>query len=385
MLCRKNDRSKPLFVLFLLLPMLVCSLAGCTPQQASAPQTDVQQTEVQQSDNKYSFTVQDGLVQQMSSTIAEKQALPTLTAAPLPIKDIYGLYSRITQLPLLQDEQHDKYYYPQGQGFSEILYCGEEPFYDVWLNLETVRADTRIYFETCDYSNISAVFAPHEDAAEVGTEPLHFSDADAAKALVNQISETYGFETTFDSCASLTADTLQKLYNSRSENGTLRNVRYRIESAGGLPNEKNTSAVADWPLWTQEDECYYIEGATSFYGIPIAGGSLEAYVNSNGIIQYNATGILAIESQTTPAPLQSRDAILNALDTVASTIYSEDGITLSDAQLFYHLTEMDTYQPLWRFTLQYTFTNPAQEKEDRTATVWIDACTAEEFTEKEVY
>ncbi len=374
MLRKKNDRSETIFVLFLLLSMFVSSFAGCTPQQ-----TSTQQTSTQHSNNTYSFAVQDDLWQQMSSTIEEKQALPTLTAAPLPIDDIYALYSRFTQQPLPQDAEYEKVY------FSEVIRCGEQPFYDMMLSIETISTDTRIHFETRDFSYISAVFHPLENAADVGTEPLHFSDAAAAKALANQISEAYGFETTSFSCASLTADTLQKLYNSRSENGTLRAVRYYDESAGGSPNVKNAFAVADRSLWTQEDECYYIEGATSFYGVPIAGGRFEAYVNANGIIEYGASGILTIESENTPAPLQSSDTILTSLDTVASRIYNEDGITLSEAQLFYYPTEIDTYQPLWSFTLQYTVTNPAQEKEDRTATVWIDACTAEEFIEKEIY
>lgn len=320
----------------------------------------------------------DAIPQRISSIVEGIQALPQISTRPLPI-DISKLYSLFAGDQQTQDLQHDIFTYPEDEGYSETLYAGALPFYDTYLNVESVPTDTRIHYEASDYQYIDAVFDPTENADYNSTEQLGFSNIDTATARMNKIASECGFEFKLFSYTSLSSKHLQELYDYRRASDTLRKTRYSIDGSA----TKNAIAVADKPVWTQEDECYYIKGNASFSDVPIYGGDIDAYINSTGIIQFSATRLLEVTSQGITKPLQSGEAIVSSLDRITEAMYSEDAIVVSDAQLYYYPSDADTYTPLWMFSLQYTFTNPDQVKENRTALVWIDACTAEEVIFRE--
>lgn len=108
------------------------------------------------------------------------------------------------------------------------------------------------------------------------------------------------------------------------------------------------------------------------------GGEIKACIDSSGIIMFSATSLLDVKTDSNASPLQSIDSILIEIDSISKKMYSEDKIKLVDLTLWLYPVDERTYQPLWKATLEYTYTNPEQVKEIRLSEIWINAFSGKE-------
>ena len=320
------------------------------------------------------------LQEAMEKKVEQVQALPELTLQFLPL-DISAVYAQLSAVPE-KSLQRESVSYPDNKGGSETLYSGKLPFYDIYLNIETISGGTSIYYETQSYSYLSAIFEPCVDAAQLNSSALTFAEISEAREELETLAEQLGVRLVDLSCKSLSMDTLQSLYDGRKASGTLRDIRYTTSASPF--DYKNASAVADKPSWAKEDECYYFSGRVGFFDTPIFGSSFEAYINSTGILNISAIGLQQIKAQKKPKRLKSGKEILSKLGVLEAGQYSQNGAVLTDAQLTFYPLSLSEYAPVWILTLEYPFTTPENETETRTAQVLLHACTANEIIEEDV-
>ncbi len=326
-----------------------------------------------ETDNTLKINVESGVMESARKSSAEISKLSPVKTSPYKItiedvfksltgKEIDGSYQQLTQI------------LPDSSGKSYSVFKGEKPFYDMYLNVETVNTGTNIHYETERYSYVSAVFYINDNSDSLTDEVLTFALPENATKQITDLLAEYEAEIINLKCYSLSCETLQSLYDTRKASGTLRDNRYGT----GNSTVKNESAIAEKEEWAQADACYYIEGNISLQGVPVFGGEITAFIDSSGIIMLSALGLVKAENEGKTAKIQSADDILNQVNNISQKLYSEDKIKLTDLKLWYYPVDESTYKPLWLATLNYTYTNPDGVKENREAEIWLDAISGEE-------
>lgn len=322
----------------------------------------------------YSFYAEPELLSSVALRLDETPELPVVHATSSKLTT-QGVYTTLTNKELDATLTEHLFYYPGEEGSSKTILLGEPPFYDLYLNIEETILDSRVYYLSGEYNYIATVFSPDTDVCSIDNTEFAFESSSDAKAAFSAIMHALGMDVEDVSCYGLSAESLQALYTTRKENGTLLDQRYGT----GDSTIKNESSVLEKDLWTDSDECYYIEGSPSLLHTKVYGSVASGYLSQTGWINFSATGLLEINNYTPSQKLASSSLILCALSTIADQLYSEDTPILSSMDLYYYPVEIGTYSPIWCAEMAYTFTNPDGIKEHRTAQVWLDAYTGEEL------
>lgn len=263
---------------------------------------------------------------------------------------------------------------PDGLDKSSLVLKGEKPFYDLELNVATQNAVTEISYRHRRYNYIDTVFYINENRDSLTKEELSFETKQNATEKVSDLLSQFGAQAVNLECYALSEDTLQRLYDERKKEGTLRDNRYGT----GDSTVKNESAVAEKAVWEASDACYYIEGNISLQGVSVFGGDITAIIDSEGVAYFSVNGLVSVESKSEKSEVLTKEEIISRLDVISRNIYSEDGVTLTDLKLCFYPVEKSVYKPLWIANLSYTFTNPDGVKEEREAEILLDATNGEE-------
>lgn len=307
------------------------------------------------------------------------KSIKGLTELPI-VKTHFNRISIDETFEILTGEHIDNSYQvistklPDNTGTYSSIIKGDKPFYDMILDVESINTGTNINYYTKKYSYIDAVFYINDNQDCLTEEALYFCSPQNAKEQILNLLSNYETEIINLKCYALSSDALQKLYDTRKSTGTLRDERYGI----GNLTVKNASSIAEKSIWNSSDACYILEGNISLCGVPVYGGEIKACIDSSGIIMFSATSLLDVKTEGLFSPLQSVESVLIEIDNISRKMYSEDKIKLIDLSLWFYPVDEKTYQPLWKATLEYTYTNPEQVKEIRLSEIWINAFSGEE-------
>ena len=203
------------------------------------------------------------------------------------------------------------------------------------------------------------------------TRAATVEDAATISALcINEL----GYGTVGDlSCYSLSAHDLQKLYDRRKSEGSLRSERY---SVGG--DRKDAEQIAEKAKWTEEDALYYITASQLLSGVPYYGSEIEAWIDNQGWIKLSVSSFAVAKETSGSKPLAELSAILRSINDLTADLYS-DHTDVIELALYYYRMSDGTCQPLWSVTISYSFHTPVSGmKEQRTASYWLNAYTADE-------
>lgn len=364
-----------------LLTMMIL-LSGCGAP-ANPAQTDSSSFVADDMTQTASVPYSSGLPE-LSCGISEKlmeKAGDTLAAHPsLPVYQLEPVLLNVNEaFQTLSGQKADdamdvsSWSYPDNEGNAVLMRSGLEPFYDYWLDIQCfTNRGTDLFYQTHRSYSIDAVFYPPEDAESQMEGNLSFSDRDTVQSAFVSLFAPYG--TVGDlSCYSLSAHDLQKLYDRRKSEGSLRSERY---SVGG--DRKDAEQIAEKAKWTEEDALYYITASQLLSGVPYYGSEIEAWIDNQGWIKLSVSSFAAAKETSGSKPLAELSSILRSINDLTADLYS-DHTDVIELALYYYRMSDGTCQPLWSVTISYSFHTPVSGmKEQRTASYWLNAYTADE-------
>lgn len=263
--------------------------------------------------------------------------------------------------------------FPNNEGTAVLLQDGQEPYFDYWLDVANYNnVGTDVVFFTKRSYYVDAVFYPQEDIEFLSEEKLSFSDSQAAQKDIEELLMPYGSIGEI-SCHSLSGSDLQRLYDRRKRDGTLRIERYA--SSGEI---KDSVRAAEKSAWNSEDDTYYIKAKQMISGIPLYGSEIEAWIDARGIQKLSVSGLAAVTEEASSKQLAGLSELLCAIDTVTDNLYAKE-TTVVDLSLNYVRMPGGNCRPLWRVSADYEFQNSVTgTSELRRTTFWLDAFTADE-------
>ena len=364
--------------LFLAISLVLLSFSGCNrePSGPTNRTADSQDSELSTLPTQMDFLADDGIFDEMQATIDRLEALPTFHCEGLPV-DTNSFYADISGGHAVEELSQAE---TPGQQEPTVFYQGEAPWYDVFYVIEQYSNYTSLSYQTNRFSYVNAVFSPMMDAESLSDEALPFATQSDVLDQLDAILSTHHIDLANVQCQSLSAETLQELYDTKKASGTLTENRW----GDGSTPYKNHADTAEREVWEDDDACYYITASQGVQGVPLYGeDSITMMVDESGIFSFNAI-LRKMTQEDDQSKLADVAKLMQVLNDTANCMPSNDGCTLEKIAICYYPVDDTTYIPAWAAVLSYDFTTPDNVIERRETEIVLDARTGAEIPQKEI-